>query len=121
MRKRYVRAVQRLVDKGVLGWSSGSLPHLVAVADDGQIKRWPIVEGSLTPAPAEPRRTDVQTIKSAYEALGLDMAQLKIESDEKIALPVQGPSAIERQEGGEQNNARRNHNHRAAQATAGCQ
>ena len=36
MHKRYVRAVQRLVDKGILHWSSGSLSHLVEVADDGQ-------------------------------------------------------------------------------------
>jgi hypothetical protein len=66
MRQQYVRAVQHLIDRGILGWSSGSLPHLVEVADDGRIKRWPIVEGSLTPTPAEPRRTDVRTIKSAY-------------------------------------------------------
>jgi len=79
--KRYVRAVQRLVDKGVLSWSSGSLPHLVEVAEDGHIKRWPIVEGSLTPSPAEPRHTDVHTLKSAYKSLGLDMARLGIEDD----------------------------------------
>jgi HK97 family phage major capsid protein len=72
IRQRYVRAVQRLVDKGILGWSSGSLPHLVEVADDGRIKCWPIVEGSLTPSPAEPRRTDVRALKDAYKALGLD-------------------------------------------------
>lgn len=75
MHKRYVRAVLRLVETGVLAWSSGSLGHLVDVASDGQIKRWPLVEGSLTPTPAEPRRTDVQTLKSAYEALGLDTAK----------------------------------------------
>ena len=78
LHKRYVRAVQRLVDQGVLSWSSGSLPHLVEVEGDGRIKRWPIVEGSLTPTPAEPRRTDVRTITSAYKALGLDMARLGI-------------------------------------------
>ncbi|MBL8164398.1 MAG: phage major capsid protein [Anaerolineae bacterium] len=77
MRQKYVRAVLRLVEKGVLGWSSGSLPHLAQVAADGRITRWPLVEGSLTPAPAEPRRTDVQTIKSAYAALGLDAARLE--------------------------------------------
>ncbi len=76
LRKRYVRAVQRLVDQGVLSWSSGSLPHLVEVGAEGQIKRWPIVEGSLTPTPAEPRLTDVKTLKSAYKSLGLDMTQL---------------------------------------------
>ncbi len=76
LRKRYVRAVRRLVDQGLLGWSSGSLPHLVEISADGQIKRWPIVEGSLTPTPAEPRQTDVQTLKSAYTSLGLDMSRL---------------------------------------------
>ncbi|MFN8372547.1 MAG: phage major capsid protein [Anaerolineae bacterium] len=71
LRRRYVRTVQRLVEKGVLAWSSGSLPHLVEVADDGFIQRWPIIEGSLTPTPAEPRLTNVGTVKSAYKALGL--------------------------------------------------
>lgn len=82
LRQRYVHAVQRLVEKGILGWSSGSLPHLVEVGEDGGIKRWPIVEGSLTPAPAEPRRTDVRTIKSAFAALGMDTARLRLEVDD---------------------------------------
>jgi HK97 family phage major capsid protein len=76
MRQRYVRAVHRLIERGILGWSSGSLPHLVEVTEEGCIRRWPIVEGSLTPAPAEPRRTDARVIKSAYESLGLDTAKL---------------------------------------------
>lgn len=82
LRQRYARAVQRLVDQGVLGWSSGSLPHLVSRADDGRIKRWIIVEGSLTPTPAEPRRTDVRALKSAYAALGLDTARLGLAMQE---------------------------------------
>ncbi len=76
LRKRYVRAVRQLVDQGALSWSSGSLPHLVEVGEGGRIKRWPIVEGSLTPSPAEPRKTDARTLKSAYKALGLDMSRL---------------------------------------------
>ena len=80
LRQRYVRAVQRLINQGILSWSSGSLPHLVEVAASGQIKRWPIVEGSLTPAPAEPRRTDVQTLKRAYKSLGLDLARLELDA-----------------------------------------
>lgn len=65
MRNRYVAKINDLVNKGVLGWSSGSIPHMVQVAADGHIKRWPIVEGSLTPTPAEPRKTTVSAIKSA--------------------------------------------------------
>ncbi len=78
LRKRYVRTVLQLVERGILDWSSNSLPHLVEIADDGHIRRWPLIEGSLTPAPAEPRRTDVQTIKSAYGALGLDTERLTL-------------------------------------------
>ena len=84
LRARYVQAVRRLVDQGVLSWSSGSLPHLVEVAADGHIRRWPIVEGSLTPTPAEPRRTDVGVVKSAYAALGLDTARLAIDETKRI-------------------------------------
>ena len=77
LRQRWAQAVQRLIEKGVLGWSSGSLAHLVEVADDGHIRRWPIVEGSLTPTPAQPRRSDARSIKSAWEALGLDSTLLE--------------------------------------------
>ena len=85
LRQRWARAVQRLIEKGVLGWSSGSLAHLVEVADDGHIRRWPIVEGSLTPTPAQPRRSDARSIKSAWEALGLDSTLLD--------APAQQPAA----------------------------
>jgi HK97 family phage major capsid protein len=97
-RQRYVRTIQKLVDKGALGWSSGSLPHLVEVADDGRIVRWPIVEGSLTPTPAEPRRTDVRTIKSAYEALGLDGARLGLASTEYSVLSTEIEKRTARQQ-----------------------
>ncbi|MCY4009248.1 MAG: phage major capsid protein [Chloroflexi bacterium] len=88
-RLRYFRALTELVQRGALGWSSGSLPQLREVASDGRILRWPIVEGSLTPTPAEPRHTEIQSLKSAYAALGLDSARwmqhagLTIESNGK--------------------------------------
>jgi HK97 family phage major capsid protein len=91
LRQRYVQAVRRLVERGMLGWSSGSLAHLVQVAKDGRITRWPVVEGSLTPTPAEPRRTDVQTLKSAYTALGLDAGQLEIEQFDIKRLEINKP------------------------------
>lgn len=76
LRQKYARAVHRLVERGALSWSSGSLPHLVEIDGDGKIARWPVVEGSLTPTPAEPRRTDVRTLKTAFALLGLDPARL---------------------------------------------
>ena len=64
MHSKYVQAIMQMVKQGALGWSSGSLPHLVEVDNEGHIRRWPIVEGSLTPTPAEPFRTTVGAIKS---------------------------------------------------------
>lgn len=79
LRRRWARAVLDLVRQGALGWSSGSLPHLVEVEADGHIRRWPIVEGSLTPTPAEPRYTDAVAVKAAYQALGLPVGRLSLD------------------------------------------
>lgn len=78
LRDRYVQIIHNMIAQGTLGWSSGSLPHLVQVEANGRIKRWIIVEGSLTPTPAEPRRTDARLIKSAYARLGLDPTRLNV-------------------------------------------
>ena len=59
----YVDYVVQLVEKGALGWSSGSVGHLTR-RDGKTIKTWPIVEMSLTPTPAEPRTLGVELIKS---------------------------------------------------------
>lgn len=59
---QYIDGVMKLIDEGVLGWSSGSVAHLTR-RDNGVIKSWPIVEFSLTPTPAEPRTLGVELIK----------------------------------------------------------
>lgn len=61
-RKLYVAQVLELVRQGALGYSSGSVPHLVR-RERAVIKVWPLVEVSLTPTPAEPR-SSVQTVIS---------------------------------------------------------
>lgn len=73
-RNEYVDYVRKLVDMGVLGLSAGSLPHLVRVDGDGAIKRFPIVEGSLTHTPADPR-TRVMSLKAFLE----DTAKVPLE------------------------------------------
>lgn len=60
--RAYVDMVLELVQKGALGWSSGSIGHLVD-RDGGLIKSWPIAEFSLTPTPAEPRTLGVELLK----------------------------------------------------------
>ena len=62
----YMDSVLSLIDAGKLGWSSGSVGHLVS-RDGRQIKRWPVVEFSLTPTPAEPRTLGVEMLKSLAE------------------------------------------------------
>lgn len=65
--KRYVTEVLKLVEEGVIGWSSGSVGHLVQ-REGKSIKRWPIIEFSLTPTPAEPRTLGVERLKTLAEA-----------------------------------------------------
>ena len=88
LRQKYARAVHRLIERGALSWSSGSLPHLVAVEADGRIARWPLVEGSLTPSPAEPRHTDVRTLKTAFALLGIDSSRLIEPPHDKESVPM---------------------------------
>lgn len=61
----YVEEVLELIARGALGWSSGSAAHLVRRAGR-VIMRWPLVEMSLTPAPAEPRCLGVERTKRWY-------------------------------------------------------
>jgi hypothetical protein len=72
---KYKDAILDLVDRGVLGVSSGTLPRARKVAPDGLIQRWPIAEISLTPTPAEPRMMTrpVAAIKAAYDELGITL------------------------------------------------
>ena len=45
MRDEYERAIYRMAEKGKLGWSSGTAPHLVEREEVGKavyIKRWPL-------------------------------------------------------------------------------
>lgn len=65
--EEYVSQVLELVQKGALGWSSGSVSHLVRM-DGSQIKAWPLIEMSLTPTPAEPRTLGVEVIKTLAES-----------------------------------------------------
>ncbi len=50
-RSRYYARVKQLIDQEALGFSSGAMPHLVKTKN-GVIERWPWVELSLTPTPA---------------------------------------------------------------------
>lgn len=85
LRNRYVQAIMSLVEKGVVGWSSGTLSYLVET-EAGKIKVWPIVEGSITPTPADPR-TAVIHLKALTELAmpkGLATAGLASETEPTV-------------------------------------
>ena len=68
-RDEYEAMLAEMAKAGKLGWSSGSAPHAVRKSANGEIKRWPLIEGSLTPTPAE-ARTSAVPLKSLMEQAG---------------------------------------------------
>lgn len=66
-RNEYEKMIAELGFKGLLGWSSGTAPHLVdrkSVGRAHEITRWKLgLDASLTPSPAEPRNL-VTPVKS---------------------------------------------------------
>jgi len=79
IRSRYLEAVEKLIEAGVLGWSSRTLPDLMQKQFDGQITRWPVIEATMTTHPAELRYTDVQALKAVFEEAGLELPKQIIE------------------------------------------
>jgi HK97 family phage major capsid protein len=58
----YAATVYQMIKKQDFGWSSGSVDHLVKIAQNGEIKTWPIIEGSVTPTPAQPAKTTIRSM-----------------------------------------------------------
>jgi len=69
--KQYAEKILELVKSGRLGYSSGSVSHLVERLK-GNIKRWAIYEVSLTPTPAEPRTIGVSQLKALGIVINAD-------------------------------------------------
>lgn len=64
MREKYEKLIAKLVEKKALAWSSGTSYHMIKLADNGWIAEWPIIEGSFTPTPAEPKNLlDIKTFR----------------------------------------------------------
>lgn len=61
----YRKHIDELIEKGALGYSSGAYGHLAKKNARQEIVRWPWVELSLTPFPANPETLGVHYVKSA--------------------------------------------------------
>lgn len=74
-RNKYTKMMLPLLDKGALGWSSGTVRHLAqrSRTTKGLVDQWPIIEFSFTPVPAMPEGTEVDYVKT------FDMDPLTIE------------------------------------------
>lgn len=69
---RYRKAIDVLIEKGALGYSSGAYAHLARKKSaSGEITRWPWVELSLEPTPSHPGTLGVHYIKSASDLADL--------------------------------------------------
>lgn len=65
-RSEYINEIKELVNQDALGFSSGTMGHLVKVSSkSGEILKWALVELSLTPNPANPNAYIVRANKSA--------------------------------------------------------
>jgi len=87
LRDKYEKAIYGLAEKGKLGWSSGSMSHLVTKNPNGksfEITSWPIGEASLTPAPVEGRTTamPLKEIVIDDDELDFDAVVKEVEQDQ---------------------------------------
>lgn len=99
----YKRMIMPLINQKKLGWSSGTLPGAREVNKaTGEIKRWAIVEATMTPTPMEWRMAvqwQVQNIKSAYQGIGLNLPDLTfnpVARDEEIKSELERIEALVR-------------------------
>jgi hypothetical protein len=89
--KAWRKHVDRLIEEGRLGYSSGSIPHLATPRADGKslepvaLKRWPWIELSLTPISAH-HETQVYAVKSATAVEHLRAVDIEVPEPLEAAL-----------------------------------
>jgi hypothetical protein len=83
---QYRKAVDKLIEQGALGYSSGAMAHLATKSANGDITRWPWVELSMTPTPANPDTLGVHYVKSAVAFEHMAAADIVIPDPLKAAL-----------------------------------
>jgi HK97 family phage major capsid protein len=69
MHDKYAQAVYDMIQARDFGWSSGSVEHLVQVDPNGLIRRWPVIEGSATPTPAQVAKTTIYPVNMSTKAI----------------------------------------------------
>jgi hypothetical protein len=83
---RYRKAIDSLIERGALAYSGGAMAHLATKSAAGAIKRFPWVELSLTPTPANPANASVYYLKSLDAVAHLEAADVELPDPLKAAL-----------------------------------
>lgn len=91
--KELAKKAWGLAQEGKLFFSSGSINHLVRKGDGGRIIKWPVVEWSLTPQPANKYAVAFAAAKANMAEIGIELDEAEPESGEQpIAATVKrGP------------------------------
>jgi len=79
---KYSQAIRKLVEAGVIGYSTGTVPQLMERSGN-KIVKWPLVEISLTSTPAEHKTLGVKEIEEfakIYEELNSFVNDAGVES-----------------------------------------
>jgi prohead serine protease len=97
MRDEYEKVIYQMAVDGKLGWSSGSVNHLInreAAGKAMKITVWPIGEASLTPTPAEIRNAALP-IKALID-IASNLTQDAVKGNEPKTASGQGVSGDEK-------------------------
>ena len=80
----YDQAVAKLIKEGRLKTSTQTFGVARKATDDGHITRWPIVEISATPTPAEPRMLAIGEVKGVFAEIGFDVTDVMKDYEEDV-------------------------------------
>jgi len=98
--KAYATEIRRLAEEGVLALSSGAVDHLTRIAArSGEVERWPWVELSLVPNPANPEAL-LHAVRSAdavahLRIVGADDVAARFEASDVTDLRGQAVEPVE--------------------------
>jgi len=84
-RNKYMQWLEDLIDAGLIGNSTESIPGKGVKTETGEIVKWPLRRDTLTVIPMEPRMLTGNTLK-AYKAMkSLITSDVAVQADEKEA------------------------------------
>ncbi|MHB8409834.1 MAG: DUF6582 domain-containing protein [Acidiferrobacterales bacterium] len=84
---RFYDSIKALIEQGKLFASSGAMPHLVKRGKGGELQRWPWVELSLTPTPANLYAVvEPADVAKHYKSAGLAFGKAELDAAATNAL-----------------------------------